>query len=139
MRHWENGFISADNGQSMPGKGRENGSHPSGPCMAANIKTLSSTVRDMGPWCKKGAVMEKAVAPVSWGTRPNVGLKPKMPQQLAGMRIEPPPSLPSANGTMPAATAAAEPPLDPPAIRERSHGLFVRPNSRLSVTPAWPN
>ena len=30
------------------------------------------------------------------------------------MRIEPPPSLACAIGTMPAATAAAEPPLEPP-------------------------
>ena len=36
---------------------------------------------------------------------------------LAGMRIEPPPSPACATGTMPLATAAAEPPLDPPALR----------------------
>ena len=46
-----------------------------------------------------------------------------MPQQLAGIRIEPPPSEPCATGTRPAATAAAAPPLDPPAIREVSHGV----------------
>ena len=33
---------------------------------------------------------------------------------LAGTRMEPPPSLACAMGTMPAATAAAEPPLLPP-------------------------
>ena len=46
-----------------------------------------------------------------------------MPHNDAGMRIEPPVSLPMAIGTMPAATAAADPPLDPPGIRLRSHGL----------------
>jgi hypothetical protein len=34
-------------------------------------------------------------------------------------------SLPTAPGTRPAATAAAEPPLDPPAIRVSSHGFTV--------------
>ena len=43
-------------------------------------------------------------------SRPRLGLSPTSPQQAAGMRIEPPPSLPWATGTIPAATAAAEPP-----------------------------
>ena len=48
---------------------------------------------------------------------------PNSPQTLAGMRIEPPPSLPCANGSSPAATAAPAPPLDPPAERVRSQGV----------------
>ena len=47
----------------------------------------------------------------------DVGLKPTTPQQAAGMRIEPPESVPSAASASPRATAAAEPPLDPPAMR----------------------
>ncbi len=43
------------------------------------------------------------------------------------MRIEPPPSLACATGTAPAATSAADPPLDPPADRVTSHGLHVEP------------
>ncbi len=43
------------------------------------------------------------------------------------MRIEPPPSLACAIGTIPAATAAAEPPLEPPAVRPVSQGLRVGP------------
>ena len=39
------------------------------------------------------------------------------------MRIEPPPSEPGATGTSPAATAAAAPPDEPPAVRVRSHGV----------------
>ena len=39
-----------------------------------------------------------------------------MPHMLAGTRIEPPMSLPCATGTYPAATAAPEPPLEPPAV-----------------------
>jgi len=37
--------------------------------------------------------------------RPRVGFRPTIPQQLAGIRIEPPPSEPSATGASPAATA----------------------------------
>ena len=44
------------------------------------------------------------------------------------MRIEPPPSVPSAIGSMPSATAAAAPPEEPPALRDVSNGLRVGPN-----------
>ena len=50
------------------------------------------------------------------GLRSRVTFRPTRPQHDAGMRIEPPPSLACATGTMPAATAAAEPPLEPPAL-----------------------
>ena len=46
---------------------------------------------------------------------------------LAGPRMEPPPSLAWATGTIPAATAAAAPPLDPPALCARLQGLRVGP------------
>ena len=52
-----------------------------------------------------------------WLTRARVGFSPTRPHALAGMRIEPPPSLACATGTRPAATAAADPPLDPPVER----------------------
>jgi len=39
-----------------------------------------------------------------------------MPQNAAGMRIEPPVSLPSEASPSEAATAAAEPPDDPPGM-----------------------
>ena len=54
------------------------------------------------------------------------------------MRIEPPPSLPWATGTMPLATAAAEPPEEPPGVRSRSHGLRVGPKMRASLTGRMP-
>ena len=47
-------------------------------------------------------------------TLPYPGLTPTMPQKLAGCRTEPPVSEPSAAGTTPAATSAADPPDDPP-------------------------
>src|SRR5205085_7667486 len=66
-------------------------------------------------------------------TRPYVGFSPTTPQNAAGCRTEPPVSDPSAAGTMRAATAAADPPDDPPATRVRSHGLRVTPNAECSV------
>jgi hypothetical protein len=42
-------------------------------------------------------------------------------------------SEPSARGTHPAATAAAEPPDEPPGVRSGFHGLRVMPQSGLSV------
>src|SRR6185437_12385518 len=58
-------------------------------------------------------------------TRPKVGFRPTMPQRLAGIRIEPPVSLPVAAMQKPAATAAAEPPEEPPGTRSVFHGLRV--------------
>ncbi len=71
--------------------------------------------------------------------RPWLGFRPTSPQHDAGMRIEPPPSLACANGTMPLATAAAEPPLDPPGERVRSHGLCVAPQASGSVVGTLPS
>ena len=50
------------------------------------------------------------------GTLARVGFKPNKPQQDAGIRIDPPPSLALAIGVILAATAAALPPEDPPAV-----------------------
>ena len=47
-------------------------------------------------------------------TRARVAFRPTRPQQEAGMRMEPPPSLACPIGTMPAATAEPDPPLEPP-------------------------
>ena len=55
------------------------------------------------------------------------------------MRIEPPPSFPCAMATMPAATAAAEPPLEPPVMRSRFQGFRAAPNSLGSVVGRMPN
>ena len=55
--------------------------------------------------------------------RARVGLSPNRPQQDAGMRIEPPPSVACATGSMPATTAAAAPPDEPPGECSRFQGL----------------
>src|ERR1700704_2352788 len=71
--------------------------------------------------------------------RPNCPLMAASPVRHPGMRTEPPPSVPSANGVMPAATDAAAPALDPPGVFVRFHGLRVMPVSGLSPTPLQPN
>ena len=54
------------------------------------------------------------------------------------MRIEPPASVPSANGTNPSATAAALPPDDPPVFFVVSNGFRDGPKSGLSHVPRMP-
>ncbi len=48
-------------------------------------------------------------------------------------------SVPKAAGAMPAATAAAEPPLEPPGTRVGSHGLRVKRKAENSFDPPMPN
>src|SRR6185436_3089210 len=59
-----------------------------------------------------------------------------IPHNAAGMRIEPRVSLPSAPIHSPAASAAAEPPEDPPGERAVSQGFLHVPKCTLSlITP----
>ena len=59
--------------------------------------------------------------------RPADGLKPTVPQHADGSRIEQPVSVPSPRSQSPAASAAALPPLDPPAVRPGWVGLRTVP------------
>ncbi len=61
-----------------------------------------------------------------------MGFSPTIPQSAAGWRIEPPVSVPIAHGASPAATAAADPPLEPPGTRSVSHGLRTTPYPEFS-------
>ncbi len=58
---------------------------------------------------------------------PYVGLRPTSPQNAAGSRTEPHVSVPRATSAISAATAAAEPPEEPPGTRVGSRGLRVTP------------
>ena len=58
---------------------------------------------------------------------------PVMPQKLAGWRIEPPVSVPVAAGSRRAATAAADPPDEPPGTRLSSQGFRVTCQAEFSV------
>src|SRR4029453_9460843 len=62
-----------------------------------------------------------------------------MPHRAAGWRIDPPVSVPIPSGAWPAATAAADPPLEPPGTRVGSQGLRVVPNPEFSVEEPMAN
>ena len=62
-----------------------------------------------------------------------------MPQKAAGWRMDPPVSEPSAKGVIPAATATAEPPLEPPGALDVSQGLLDGPNAEFSVDEPMAN
>src|SRR5215469_17682357 len=74
-------------------------------------------------------------------TRPIVVLSPVRPHQDAGNRTEPPVSVPIAHGAKPAATATAEPLLDPPGVRATSvsHGFHGVPRCWLVPQPPIAN
>jgi hypothetical protein len=73
------------------------------------------------------------VNPDPAGMRPREGFRPTSPVAAAGIRIDPPPSEPGATGSRPVATAAAAPPLEPPAPRSRSYGVRAGAFARGSV------
>ena len=73
------------------------------------------------------------------GTRCRVGLKPTSPHSAAGMRVEPPVSLPTAISHMPSTTATAPPEVEPPGMRARSAGLPGVPKCGLTPTPENAN
>src|SRR6516164_2402464 len=81
------------------------------------MPAASRTVRVTTP----SIVPPAQASPISgpWLTRARFGLSPTRPHSLAGMRIDPPPSLACAAGTMPLATAAADPPPGIPGVAGR--------------------
>lgn len=101
------------------------GAPRSGPATASSRAAASRTLRVSANSMPRPLSGSLKSGPV--GVRPRVGLSPTSPHHAAGTRIEPPPSLAWASGAMPALTAAAEPPLEPPGLRPRSHGLWLGP------------
>src|SRR6516225_6363307 len=76
--------------------------------------------------------------------RPYVGLMPTMPLKAAGWRIEPPVSVPSAPTHSMAATAAAEPPEEPPGTKgafdpRRRQGETAGPKIEVSFDEPMAN
>src|SRR3954470_16855669 len=64
---------------------------------------------------------------------------PVTPHSAAGCRIEPPVSVAVAMGAPRAATAAAEPPDDPPGTSLRSHGFLTGPYQLVSFDEPMAN
>src|SRR4051812_50122985 len=112
----------------MPDAGSDVRSRSSGPASTSRMRAVSATVVVNDPltlvWLAVGS---------GCGMRPWLALCPTNPANDAGIRIEPPPSDAVPNGMMPAATAADDPPLDPPGVRFTSHGLRVTPKTFVFV------
>ena len=103
--------------------------------MAPNISAASRTVRVIGP-----AQATLAKAPSGHcGMRPKLGFTPTRPQKAAGMRMDPPASVPTCKGPKQAAPAAPAPLLLPPTVRSRFQGLRVMPCSGQSPGDFQPN
>src|SRR4051812_16463655 len=94
------------------------------PEMMSSQSALSRTLRLTQP---RTAIPRQPSVSGASEARPREGLMPKSPQEAAGMRIEPAPSPAEAIGTRPAATAEAEPPLEPPGVRWGFQGFRVTP------------
>ena len=124
------GGVRADSTNGRSGGGAASRSPWTGPATTSSHRAVSSTRRlthpaTLSPYQCSGSGARD--------TRPRWVLSPNRPQQPAGMRIEPPPSDAYAAPTRPAATAAADPPLDPPGLNPCFHGLCVTPNASDSV------
>ena len=113
------------------GAGAVYGSPGIGPAIASSVVAVSRTDRVTTPSWVKGP--QNSPNPGPSDVRARVGFKPTRPHSLAGARIEPPMSLACATGTRPAATAAAEPPLEPPVECATFQGLRVAPYASGSV------
>src|SRR5690349_21206071 len=119
------GFSAAAVAYGRTGGGAVYGSPGMAPAMASSIAAVSRTERDTIPSTASPYTPSPRSGPND--VRPRDGFKPTSPHSLAGMRIDPPPSFACAIGTIPEATAAAEPPLEPPVERDVSHGLRAGP------------
>ena len=60
-------------------------------------------------------------------TRPSVGLRPTIPQALAGQTMLPSVSVPTVTAARPAAAATPDPELEPDGFRSSAYGLRVWP------------
>src|SRR5262252_6037111 len=100
------------------------------------MAALSRTVRVTA--CPIDSPFHASPANGACVTRPRVGFRPNSPQHDAGMRIDPPPSVACAAGTIPPATAEAAPPLDPPDTCSWFHGLGHGPKNDGSVLVLVP-
>src|SRR5262249_58282241 len=86
----------------------------SSPAMAARAEYASSVVKAKSE--TQSSDRHAGTTP-TFDTKPRLGFSPTMLLSPAGTRPEPAVSVPSASGTRPAATATAEPELEPPGLR----------------------
>src|SRR5207248_2969215 len=81
--------------KGLAGGGAQYGSPSAGPAITSSINATSRTERAIGPSVANPA----HPSPITGAKliRPREGFSPTTPQQAAGTRIEPPPSVPSAS------------------------------------------
>src|ERR1700722_730271 len=116
--------------------GSDSGSAGCSPLMASRNNARSSMFRAIGP-CT--VMLRSIVADGVRATRPMLGRRPTTPQKLAGLRSEPPISVPWASHAMPVASATAAPPEEPAADFVVFQGLSVAPKTSLKVLAPAPN
>ena len=87
--------VAGGDGTTRRRSGAQNGSPTARPAITSRNAAASRTVRASEPLVARPTGSPYIGAPE---IRPRVGLSPTMPQQLAGIRIEPPPSEPCASG-----------------------------------------
>src|SRR6185295_8084983 len=104
--------------------------------MQESIRQASDTFLAIGPSCE---VCNQAMLRLLLAISPGEGRNPTTPQNAAGFLTDPPVSEPVASGTMPVASATADPPDEPAAERSGSNGLPVAPCSALRVLPPAPH
>src|SRR3954470_1747403 len=110
---------------------RENASSASKPPMHAST-ALASPTQEAKTLTQSRLRTAGTTPPVL--TSPQVGLSPTRLFSAAGTRPEPAVSVPRANGTRPAATAQAEPELEPPGISPARSGLRGIPYGERTPT-----
>ena len=110
--------------------GRAGGNSATGagasPVSTARPRATSSTDRAISPIVSR--LSDMSFSPARW-IAPKLGLKPTTPQKEAGRSTDPPVCVPRASGTIPSATAAAEPLEEPPGVWLARCGLVVGPGS----------
>src|SRR3954466_15665803 len=116
--------------------GSDSGSAGCSPLIASSSKARSSTLRAIGPCTPR---VRSILATGVWATRPILGRMPTTPQKLAGLRSDPPISVPCASQAIPVASATAAPPEEPAAESEVFHGFRVAPKTSLKVLAPAPN
>src|SRR3954451_3318480 len=104
----------------MPATGTGSGTTGGSPAMIASVIAQQAMLLASGPI--ESRVVDKGVAP-SREMRCCVGLKPVIPHSAAGIRTEPPVSVPIATTALPSPTDTAAPEEEPPGISRRSYGL----------------
>src|ERR1700676_3374380 len=101
----------------LPDCSIEIGDRRSNPARTPCNKAQSATLRAMGP--DTPSVDHPNCVDGPFGTRPGEGRIPTTLQKFAGLRSEPPISVPLARGAMPQAIATAPPPVLPPQVLVR--------------------